>query len=118
MTLGVVLLSKNNKYIGEQGQLPARPSWDKDFITRLIKGKRVLCSKETLNSLPKSILKSAYFTTSCEAEYDINFGIDTFKQKPDLLIVVRSNDDLDGGYEFRLSGYELLVKRQNMELYL
>lgn len=100
------------------GQLPARPRWDKQFLIDLIKGKRVLCSRTTLASLPASMTDTAYFTTDINAEYDINFGIDTFsKARPDLLMVVRSHKDLNGGYVFRLNNWELIHANKDMELY-
>ena len=117
MTIGTVLLSKDNFYIGTKGELPARPDWDKDFITNLIKGRKVLCSKNTLVDLPKSILDSAYFTTNPTLEHDINFGISSFKYKPDILIVVRSNENLNAGKLFRLNDYTLIHCSTNMEVY-
>jgi len=117
MTVGTVLLSKDNFYIGPKGELPVRPSWDKSFITKLIQGKRVLVSKNTLVTLPKSILDAAYFTTNPELPYDVNFGISTFKNKPDLLLVVRSNKDLNAGKKFRLDGYIAMVELKNLEVY-
>ena len=117
MTIGLMLLSSDGFYIDNLGKLPKRPSWDKEFITKLIKGKRVLCSKATLDTLPKSILDAAYFTTNPDVEYDINFGIDTFKIKPDLLIVTRSNHELGQGKLFRLSDYNLVLNRNGLEIY-
>lgn len=117
MTVGSVLLSKDGFYVGSKGELPKRPNWDKTFIIELIRGKKVLCSKNTLVDLPKSILDSAYFTTNPNAEYDINFGISSFRYKPDLLIVVRSTELLNTGKKFRLQGYNAIYKSTEMEVY-
>lgn len=119
MTQGIVLLSQDGFYLGELGQLPTRPAWDKEFITMLIKGKRVLCSQNTLKDLPKSLLSVAYFTVDPKMDYDINFGIDTFKTgKPDQLIVVRSKQDLVAGKEFDLTGWTPVYKSKEMEIYV
>ena len=119
MTQGIVLLSHDGFYLGNDNQLPNRPSWDKEFITMLIAGKRVLCSNATLKSLPKSMLDIAYFTTSPVADYDINFGIDTFKTaKPDQLIVVRSKYNLNEGKAFNLDGWKLTYKSKDLEIYV
>lgn len=118
MKLGVLLLSKNNVYIGEDGNLPTRPRFDKTLITDIIKGQRVLCSIKTLRSLPPSILEAGYFTTDPTKDYDINFGISTLKEAPvDMLMIIRSTDTLDGT-EFRLDNYELIFKpTKSFELY-
>jgi len=118
MTVGVVLLSKNNVYVSNEGQLPKRPRWDKTFITDLIRGQRVLCSAATLKTLPQSILGAGYFTTDATNDYDINFGIDTFKSAPvDMLFVVRSGSELEGK-QFRLEGYVLIHRpSSSFEIY-
>lgn len=119
MTVGIILLSSNNYYIDENGMLPKRPKWDKQLLLGIIKNKRVLCSSNVLNTLPKSILDSAYFTTNPNADYDINFGIDTFRSaRPDLLIVVRSSSSLENGKKFDLSNFQQLVATTNLELYI
>lgn len=108
MTTGVMLLSRNNVYLSNEGQLPKRPRWDKTFITDLIKGQRVLCSPETLKTLPASILGAGYFTTDPTNDYDINFGVATFSSAPvDMLFVVRSSSELEGK-KFRLDDYVLI----------
>lgn len=114
MKLGVMLLSANNVYVSHHGHLPKRPAFDKTFITDIIKGQRVLCSYETLQSLPKSIISAAkYFTIDTNAEYDINFGVSTFKDAPvDILFIVRNNDTMNGK-KFRLEDYELMLKPTN-----
>ena len=118
MTLGVVLLSANDVYVSNTGELPKRPRFDKTFITDLIKGQRVLCSAKTLKTLPQSILGAGYFTIDPSNEYDINFGIDTFKSAPvDMLFVVRSGGELEGK-KFRLDEYTLIHKpSQSFEIY-
>jgi len=117
MTIGLVLLSADGFYLSEFGTLPRRPLWDKEFITKVIKGKRVLCSYTTLATLPKSMLSIAQFTTDTKAEYDVNFGIDTFKVKPDLLIVSRSIKNLHRGKRFDLSEFDQVVQTEGLEMY-
>lgn len=108
MKLGIMLLSSNNVYISAEGNLPKRPRWDKTFITDLVKGQRVLCSAQTLKTLPASILGAGYFTTDPDNDYDINFGVSTFATSPvDMLFVVRSSGDMEGK-QFRLEDYVLI----------
>ena len=118
MKLGIILLSQNNIYVSEAGALPKRPRFDKTLITDIIRGQRVLCSAKTLKTLPASILGAGYFTTDVNNDYDINFGIETFKSAPvDMLFVVRSNTEMEGK-EFRLDDYTLIFKpTKSFEIY-
>jgi len=75
---------------------------------------RVTCSRETLADLPKSITDKCYITTGLD--YDINLGISTFKDKVDLLIVIRTRGGEDGK-QFKLDGYKLILKKGELELW-
>jgi hypothetical protein len=116
MKLGILLLNKNNVYLTSENKLPKSPSWDKKFLKNLIKGKRVVCSRNTLLNLPKAITDIAYFTTNTNMEYDINFGIDTFKDKVDLLLVVRGKGE-EEGKQFNLDDYNLILSKGGLELW-
>jgi hypothetical protein len=120
MTQGVILLSKDGYYLSEDGRLPGRPSWDKEFITGLVKGKIVLCSANTLKDLPKSIIDAAaHITLNGWSNYDINFGISTFNTNmPDQLIVVRSKEYLLTGKKFSLIGWTNIYKGDDIEIYV
>jgi hypothetical protein len=119
MTQGIVLLSKDSFYLTNSGELPLRPTWDKQFITELIRGKVVLCSFATLRSLPSSMFAVASFTTDVNAKYDINFGIDTFKTaRPDQLLVVRSLKDMGDGKKFNLRNWHNIYKSKELEIYV
>lgn len=117
MKIGILLLNKNDMYLTKDGRLPTAPKWDKTFLKDLIKGKRVLCSFNTLKDLPKSILDCAYFTTNENLDYDVNFGISTFKNKVDLLFIVRSEDTFNDGKKFNLSDYSLKLKKGDLEIW-
>jgi len=116
MKLGILLLNKNNVYLTEDGKLPKRPRWDKRFLLDLIEGQKVVCSKETLKTLPKSITDNAYFTTNPELDYDINFGIDTFHNNVDLLLIIRSLGT-ENGRIFNLNKYKLILNKGGLELW-
>ena len=116
MTIGILLLNKNDVYLTNNLDLPKRPKWDKEFLLNIIKGKKVLCSKNTLVNLPNSILNAAYFTTDINSDYDINFGIDTFKATPDLLFIVRSSGD-EQGKVFRLNEYKKILDKGGFEIW-
>jgi hypothetical protein len=116
MKIGILLLNKKNVYLTKSLDLPKRPRWDKDFLTNLISGQKVVCSENTLKLLPKSLLKVAYFTTNINCNYDINFGIDTFKDIVDLLFIVRSQGEEDGKV-FRLDNYTKILDKGGLEIW-
>lgn len=116
-TIGVVLLSKDN-YYEKNGKLPTRPKWDKEFITNLVKGRKVYASENTIKNLPKSILDICELTDS--KDYDINFWIASFKSKPDMFIVIRSKEDLNGWKKFHenyFDSYNQIMDINNIEIY-
>ena len=114
MKLGILLLNQKNVYLTATGLPESRPRWDKEFLTNLVDGMKVTCSKETLVKLPKSITDKCYITTGLD--YDINLGISTFKDKVDLLIIVRTRGEEDGK-QFRLDDYKLILKKGELEIW-
>lgn len=119
MTQGILLLSKDGFYANVVGKLPERPIGDKDFITELIRGKTVLCSYNTLKELPNSMFAIASFTTNINANYDINFGIETFRTaRPDQLIVIRSKETMIIGKQYNLKDWKLIFSSKDFEMYV
>jgi len=111
MLVGTILLSKDYKYIDENGNLPKRPKFDKQFLATLIKGHKV--SEEGYKLLPSSLQKLVMVDTP------ITMPI-TIKElaKSDLLIVVKSPEVLKNGKEFRLDSFKLLRKERTIELWI
>jgi hypothetical protein len=104
MRVAIVLISKDGFYLGENGELPKRPSFDKELITSLAKDKIVLCSENTKNTIPPSIKKVAKaITTDPNDDWEINFGIKTYNEDNDIFIIVNSEENLNSGKEFKLS---------------
>jgi len=102
--IGVVLLSADGYYVGENGQLPARPWFDKNLLLAIVKGNVCLASPNTLAGLPKSILAAAKEVTTEAKDVTVNLGIATFRSNPpDLLLVVRSEYFLGKGKRFDLT---------------
>lgn len=120
MKVGMILLDPNNVYVYEDGSLPVRPDWDKEFITDMITDKTILCSQNVLDTIPKSMLKVATFTTDMEADYDINWGISTFADRPEMLLVTRSEVvKAIGGKALRMDGYSQAFKdEKGLEIWL
>lgn len=120
MKVGMILLDPEDKYVYEDNSLPIRPKWDKEFITEMIRGKKVLCSMNVIDTIPRSMRKIADFTTDMSSDYDINWGIKTFVKIPDLLIVTRGKETKDiPGKVFRLNDFHRIYKDQKgIELWL
>lgn len=102
-TVGIVLISKDEFYISDDGKLPKRPPFDKELITKLATDNIVLCSENTFPTIPPSIRKVVKeLTTDINSNWNVNFGINTFKEKTDYFILVKSNTDLGSGKTFNV----------------
>lgn len=120
MKLGMILLDPGNKYVYEDGSLPIRPEFDKQFITDMITDKTVLCSQNVLDTIPKSMRNVADFTTNMEDDYDINWGISTFVDTPDMLLVTRAQVAKKlGGKVLRLDDFtQVFTDEKGLEIWL
>ena len=129
MSIGIILLSNDNYYLGEDGELPSpRPEWDKKLLLALCEDKICICSQNTYDTLPPSLTKKAkgVYVAHGDVNYDVNLGISTFKtQKPEVLYVVRTGEDLGGGKEFRMSDIlenyvkcDSVYNKHNIEIYV
>jgi len=124
--IGIVLVSKDWYYLGENGELPVRPALDKGFLLKLCEDKNCLASENTLKTLPPSLFKKAKYVgiwNDTEPDtYDINLGINTFDiVKPDTFYIVQSDKYLNGGKKFDQvclkKNYKLLVKDTYLRIY-
>lgn len=124
MKVGCVLLSMDNYYLGNEGQLPERPSFDKEFLTNLCKDRTLLSSVNTLKDLPKSILDTcSSVTTSTASFWEVNIGIKTFREcPPDIFFITRSNEWLKDGKQFDIkwleNKYIMVLNHNNLEIWL
>lgn len=116
MQVGICLVSKDGYYLREDGSLPIRPSWDKKFLVDLVTGMTTICSQNTFNTLPPSIVETQpyiyipYEDFRLELPYqDINLGIATFKEEPELMFIVRSKYEANGGKLLRLDNYTKII---------
>lgn len=117
MTVGIILLSQDDKYLSSAGKLPSRPSFDKDLLIALCQGQTFVCGYNTINSLPNSILDTAVHV--CDNDYDVNLGVVTlYTQPPHLLIVVRSSETLSCGKSFDLAEYNQYFSSKDLELWI
>ena len=111
--VGVCLLSKDGYYVREDGSLPVRPSWDKAFLLGLVNGLNCLASESTIKTLPESVKASASIiireTSYASNLSDINLGINSFKNLPELMFIVRSDYPAEGGKLLRLDNYSKLI---------
>lgn len=137
MIIGIVLLSKDDMYVGINGELPDRPDFDKAMLLKLVKGKYCICSPNTYVDLPKSVISAASTIEAIdnpwkldmismmlkdEVNTTINLGIKTFKSlPPDIFYVVRSDNNLGAGKKFDMKWLELnysaVLIYKNIEIY-
>lgn len=116
MQIGICLLSKDGCYLREDGSLPIRPSWDKKLLVDLVTGMTTICSQNTFNTLPPSLRETdpyiyiPYEDFRFDLPYqDINLGIATFKEEPELMFIVRSKYKANGGKLLRLDNYTKII---------
>ena len=109
MIVGTILLTKSNKYVDNEGNLPKRPKFDKELLTSIVKGGIV--SEEAYIMLPYSMQKLCTV-----GDYSVPITIRELS-KADLLIVSRSAEDFEGGKEFRLDNFKCVVKDRKVEIW-
>jgi hypothetical protein len=115
MIVSTILLSLNNVYVDEDGNLPVRPSFDKTLLTGLCKNKIV--SDTGYNMLPPSIREVTVKQSLTDAwEPEIGITISEIDALSDLLIVVRSHEMIYGK-QFRFDNFEPLAITKEIEIW-
>ena len=105
MRVGALLLDQNDNYL-VSGKLPTRPNWDKDWLKYLCEcANGIIYSPSTAKDLPAWAKKP-------NGDWDLNLGIATLANQPDLLLVTRSESS-GAGKRFRLDEWE----RVEVEVY-
>jgi len=113
MIVGTILLTKSNKYVDDEGKLPKRPKFDKELLAGILAGRPV--SEEGYKLLPQSLQALCY--TSIAPQMRVPITIRELA-KSELLIVSRSQEDFEGGKEFRLNNFKCLVKDRKVEIWI
>ena len=109
--IGTILLSRDNKYIDKDGKLPERPPHDKDML-RAMSIKQIV-STDGYEMLPPSIRK----VCTSSASYTMPVTIRELA-KADILLVSRSEVQLEGGKEFRLTDFKCIIKERSIECWV
>lgn len=110
MRVGTILLTKDNCYINDFGDLPTRPKHDKYLLSEVCKGQVV--SEEAYSLLPLSVQKICMVG----AIPTVPITIKELSQC-DILIVSRSAEDCLLGKTFRLDNFNLVVKDRKIEIW-
>ena len=99
MRIGSILLDFNDNYLVDN-RLPARPEWDKGWLKYLCEAASgITYSPSTGKDLPDWAKKPS-------GDWDLNLGIATLEDQPDLLLVSRSYTAGLNGKVFRLDNWE------------
>jgi len=108
--ISTILLSSNDCYVNNNGNLPTRPSFDKELLTGICKNQSV--STDGFKMLPPSIRKSVNVLNTC------TLGITIPEiNNSDVILVIRSNEIINGK-KFRFNDFKLLVKENQLELWI
>jgi len=102
--IGTILLDSNNRYVSLEGDLPPRPWFDKEFITKFYKDSRV--TPESMLKLPKSIYAVVKGVTTVPSHAISIPELD----KCDVLLIVRAKSNLYDGFIFRLDNFKQISK--------
>jgi hypothetical protein len=113
MEVGTILLSKNNKYVDDLGNLPKRPSHDKEMLSALLSCQIV--SPKGYKMLPPSLQAVCVNDPYKSPTFPVTIPeIATCK----LLIVSRSAEEIAGGKVFRLNDFKCILKDRKVELWI
>ena len=113
MIVGTILLDADDCYTYDNGELPNRPTFDKELLTFLVKGKAV--SHKGYRMLPMSIKKVISEITSKEPEFPVT--IPEIDGLSDLLIVSRGNKNGENGKKFRFDKFKLITTQREIEIW-
>jgi len=116
MKVGTILLTKTNKYVDTEGNLPKRPRHDKELLAGILEtSKRV--SSIGYDMLPPSIQRHVVVTGD---DANTDYAPVAIKElaKTELLIVSRSQEDFENGEVFRLDNFRCLVKDRKVEIWI
>jgi len=107
--ISTILLSLDNCYVDTNGDLPTRPSFDKELLNGICKNQSV--SPDGFKMLPPSIQKNVNVSNA----YTLGITIPEINDS-DIILVIR-NDELLNGKKFRFDNFKLLVKESQLELW-
>ena len=110
MIVSTILLSQDDEYVDKDGNLPARPVFDKFMLRELCRGKAISGAAEAM--LPPSIRN---VTGGIEF---MPITIKEIDKYAELLIVVRSKSQSLGGKVFRFTNFKMLARSEGIELWI
>lgn len=135
--ISTILLSKNDCYIDEYGNLPSRESvpYDKELLEAFCTNQIV--SEKGYRTLPPSISKKVKVSTiransttntgdiidgsdrpdKVNLPITIGITISEISELSDVLVVSRSNEILKNGKKFRLDSFKLITKQGQIEIW-
>ncbi len=111
--IGTILLTTEDQYVvGEDDKLPARPDFDKKWLTALAKDQAV--SNKGYKILPSSIKKEV----NCDGrEIEFPVTIPEINGLCDVLIVIRSNEINAIGKVFKFTHFDRIIKDRKVEIW-
>ena len=114
--INTILLSKEGNYVGPKGELPSRPSYDKELLKAFCQNQIV--SEKGMNGLPPSMRKVVKLQSINDEEITMAVTIPEIAQFSDVLLVSRSEEELKDGKEFRLENFRCLTAQGQIEIWI
>jgi len=112
MLTGILLLTEDNMYVDDRGNLPHRPTYDKALLRTLVSLNTI--THRSYDLLPKSIQKVA---TVSNTNPTLVLTIQEIDALADFLIIVRSARKVRNGKKFRLDKFEQVAAPGQLELW-
>ena len=116
MKVGTILLTRSDKYVDAEGNLPKRLKHDKALLEGVL-GTEGTVSSVGYDMLPPSIQRHVVVTGD---DANTDYAPVTIREldKAEMLIVSRSPEDFDIGEVFRLDNFRCLVKDRKVEIWI
>jgi len=112
MISGILLLTEDNMYVDDRGNLPHRPTYDKALLRTLVSLNTV--THRGYDLLPKSIQEVA---TISNTDPTLVLTIQEIDALADFLIIIRSARKVSGGKKFKLDKFERIAAPGQIELW-
>jgi len=114
--INTILLSKDNCYVGENGELPKREPFDKELLNAWCNN-QIVSEKGNLG-LPPSIRKNVKVQSINDEEITVAITIPEIAEYSDVLLVSRSKENLINGKLFRLDNFKCLTIQGQLEIWI
>ena len=118
MIVGMLLLDQDDCYVRDNGDLPKRPTFDKNLLLGLAQNQVPICSENTARDLPPSLKALMMGGSAVSNKGDLALSPDKIDEQAHLLIISRNHESGIGGKKFRFDKFKRVVSMHSLELWV